>query len=181
MAARNNKASTFRGTSERKGSRNRASNRASGGSSHSRAGGNGRKQNGAPEIGRTLQETAHTLSAGREWVAETPRLVRRAGDGLREVGAATIHTARRYPVASSMIGAGIAAGLTALAVRAFREPSLGAPMSLKERQRRAREAERRGLLEKAGHALESTRAGVGDALEAVREGAVELGSASPAI
>lgn len=103
-------------------------------------------------------------------MSEANRLVYRTLDGVREAGSRTANTVREHPIVSSMIGAGIAAGVTALAIGAARAPVQ------KGRGRRRRSS---GMLEHAREAFESTRESarqtMSDAFGRAREGAAEWG------
>lgn len=85
-----------------------------------------------------------------EGMSDASQMMHRAVDGVREAGTRTANTVREHPIVSSMIGAGIAAGVTALAIRATREPG---------QQRRSRGRGRQGsaMLDRAREAYESTR------------------------
>jgi hypothetical protein len=107
-------------------------------------------------------------------MSEASRMMHRTLDGVRDAGARTANTVREHPIASSIVGAGIAAGVTALAIRATWTP---AQAGLRRSGTRRRQTP--GMMDRAREAFESTRESaretVSEAVGHVRESAAEWG------
>lgn len=152
----------------------------SSGGEQSHAGGSEKRHNGRS---RRVEEALPGVRERREAVEENEQsnpgieqplaairaagndVMRRTTAGVRGAGRAAMNTVREHPVATSMIGAGLAAGIAAVAIGAAQRPARG------KKHKKHHGKHDQGLLDRAREAFDSARESAGETVESVRESA----------